>query len=118
MPSPWKLIVKPPGGRELGLSFQITALMDGLLSVRVAGLDTVRRSVLQKKETDSGPLYSLAVEGIGLREIMSIEGVQGTKVGCNNIMEVREVRGLTSVRLRWLGLPQTLGIEAARQTII
>eukprot|EP01053_Blabericola_migrator_P008140 Blabericola_migrator_1__8139@NODE_41_length_17267_cov_152_291279_g37_i0_p1_GENE_NODE_41_length_17267_cov_152_291279_g37_i0NODE_41_length_17267_cov_152_291279_g37_i0_p1_ORF_typecomplete_len1691_score330_99RNA_pol_Rpb1_5/PF04998_17/9e124RNA_pol_Rpb1_2/PF00623_20/2_3e69RNA_pol_Rpb1_1/PF04997_12/7_4e68RNA_pol_Rpb1_3/PF04983_18/7_9e03RNA_pol_Rpb1_3/PF04983_18/3_4e29RNA_pol_Rpb1_3/PF04983_18/1_3e03RNA_pol_Rpb1_4/PF05000_17/3_4e25_NODE_41_length_17267_cov_152_291279_g37_i024127484 len=98
----WKLIVKPPGGKELGLSFQITALMDGLLNVRVAGLDTIRRSVIQKKEADDKFIYSLAVEGNGLREIMSIEGVQGTKVGCNNIMEVKE----------------TLGIEAARQTII
>eukprot|EP01054_Gregarina_sp_Poly1_P006220 Gregarina_sp_Poly_1__6219@NODE_329_length_9477_cov_82_111477_g279_i0_p1_GENE_NODE_329_length_9477_cov_82_111477_g279_i0NODE_329_length_9477_cov_82_111477_g279_i0_p1_ORF_typecomplete_len1682_score254_39RNA_pol_Rpb1_5/PF04998_17/2_6e123RNA_pol_Rpb1_2/PF00623_20/2_2e69RNA_pol_Rpb1_1/PF04997_12/5_9e68RNA_pol_Rpb1_3/PF04983_18/7_5e03RNA_pol_Rpb1_3/PF04983_18/3_2e29RNA_pol_Rpb1_4/PF05000_17/1e24Ribosomal_S14/PF00253_21/9_5e03Ribosomal_S14/PF00253_21/0_48_NODE_329_length_9477_cov_82_111477_g279_i036018 len=99
----WKLIVKPPGGRDLGLSFQVTALMDALLTVRVCGLETIRRSVIQKKELSNGGLeYSLAVEGEGLRQIMSIEGVCGTRVGCNNIMEVKE----------------TLGIEAARQTII
>lgn len=91
----WKLIVKPPGGGK-GLSFQLTALMDGLLKVHVAGLTTVRRSVIQKIQDKLGnTTYALALEGEGLSEIMAIDGVQGHKVRCNNIMEVKQVRGLS-----------------------
>ncbi|EZG50618.1 DNA-directed RNA polymerase [Gregarina niphandrodes] len=114
----YKLIVKPPGTREgvNGLSFQLTALMDSLPHVSVCGMKTVRRCIVQTKSKGNGEKgngekgngeeelneYSLAVEGEGLRQIMGVEGVDGNRVGCNSIMEVKDV----------------LGIEAARQVII
>lgn len=104
----WKLIVKPPGiggGTTLGLSFQLTTLVDGLLDVRVAGIPSIiRGGIIQDVEKNSTEqaTYSLAVEGKGLLQLISCEGVDAYKVRSNDIIEIRDV----------------LGVEAARQTII
>lgn len=55
-----------------------------------------------EKSTKDLPYFELLVEGVGLQEVMTTEGVVGRNTTSNHIMEVEKV----------------LGIEAARSTII
>lgn len=70
--------------------------------VVVAGLPHVSRAVIAIDDTQKPPTYKLCVEGAGLRDVMGTYGVVGNKTKSNNILEVC----------------QTLGIEAARTTIM
>lgn len=58
--------------------------------------------VINSVDSDSDKTYSLAIEGMGLNKIITIEGVDFRHCISNNILEVEKV----------------LGIEAARITII
>lgn len=60
------------------------------------------RAVINKKKKDDETYYNLLVEGDDLLNVMSTPGVVGTQTTCNHIMEVRN----------------TLGIEAARSSIM
>ncbi len=71
-----------------------------LPDVLVKGLSTVSRSVIN--EVPSENRFELLVEGSGLKEVMGAEGVDGLGTTSNNILETFK----------------TLGVEAARQTII
>ena len=68
-----------------------------LPNVIISGIPTVNRAVIN----DLGARYNLLVEGYGLRQVMTTEGIVGTQCTSNHIPEVQ----------------QTLGIEAARATI-
>ncbi|GAA94203.1 uncharacterized protein L969DRAFT_86320 [Mixia osmundae IAM 14324] len=72
-----------------------------LPNVVVKGVGACSRAVIQVKQGSSKEKH-LLVEGNGLREVMTTDGVDGRRVTSNHIMEVVKV----------------LGIEAARQTII
>mmetsp|Transcript_2271 Transcript_2271/g.6882 ORF Transcript_2271/g.6882 Transcript_2271/m.6882 type:complete len:722 (+) Transcript_2271:1-2166(+) len=82
-----------------------------LLTVLVCGIKEVTRAVITQKEegeksevekTSGGPCYKLLVEGAGLRDVLGVRGVRGGATRSTHIAEVEK----------------TLGIEAARQTIM
>ncbi|KAI8929830.1 hypothetical protein BC831DRAFT_442224 [Entophlyctis helioformis] len=76
------------------------ALKRALPKVVIKGLPTVSRAVINNVEADSR--LGLLVEGYGLREVMGVDGVDGKYTRSNHVLECLK----------------TLGIEAARQTII
>ncbi|GJN86683.1 DNA-directed RNA polymerase III largest subunit [Purpureocillium lilacinum] len=69
-----------------------------LPNVPVSGYSDATRAIIQTSEQNT---HTVLVEGYGLRECMTTEGVIGTKTRTNNVMECRDI----------------LGIEAARTTI-
>jgi DNA-directed RNA polymerase III subunit RPC1 len=70
--------------------------------VVISGIPSVSRAVIAIDDSKGDATYKLCVEGAGLRDVMATYGVQGHKTRSNNICEVYN----------------TLGIEAARTTII
>ncbi|EGF76498.1 hypothetical protein BATDEDRAFT_14837 [Batrachochytrium dendrobatidis JAM81] len=76
------------------------ALKRALPKVVVKGLSTVSRAVINDVTEESR--FNLLVEGYGLKEVMGIDGVDGLNTSSNHVLECLK----------------TLGIEAARQTII
>ncbi|KND88847.1 DNA-directed RNA polymerase III subunit RPC1 [Tolypocladium ophioglossoides CBS 100239] len=73
-------------------------LRRGLPLVPISGYPEATRAIIQTSEQNT---HAVLVEGYGLRECMTTEGVIGTKTRSNNVMECRDI----------------LGIEAARATI-
>ena len=82
-----------------------------LKAVVVCGIREVSRAIITQKEAAEktpeerergGPCYRLIVEGAGLQAVMGVQGVRGALTRSTHIMEVEK----------------TLGIEAARQTIM
>jgi DNA-directed RNA polymerase III subunit RPC1 len=66
-------------------------------------LSGVKRALVNKNEGKEKDIsYNLLAEGVGLKEVMSIPGVDSNETTTNHILEVFEV----------------LGIEAGRQAII
>ena len=84
------------GGSQENYS-RMQVIKRALPNVIISGIPTVNRAVIN----DLGNRYNLLVEGYGLRQVMSTEGIIGTRCTSNHILEVQ----------------QTLGIEAARATI-
>lgn len=105
--NPRKLEVFPLANKEK-LHFELHRLKNNLPAVVVKGITTVQRAVVNKEQQKDrkndvkGETYELLVEGTGLLAVMGIEGVDGRNTKSNHIMEVQ----------------QTLGIEAARVSII
>ncbi|PKY40391.1 beta and beta-prime subunits of DNA dependent RNA-polymerase [Rhizophagus irregularis] len=81
------------------LYYRLQILKRALPKVIVKGIQTVTRAVISEGK---GGKKLLLVEGYGLREVMTTEGIVGIETTSNNINEVHKV----------------LGIEAARNTII
>lgn len=71
-----------------------------LPEIQVRGYPHTSRAIIRKD--DKTHTNTLLVEGYGLRECMTTDGVEGHRTKTNNVMEMRDV----------------LGIEAARTTII
>ena len=87
------------GGRLAGNPFfRLQALRAALPGVIVRGIASVERAVINQ---DKGR-YHLLVEGNNMAEVMGTEGVLGEQTKTNHVMEAEK----------------TLGIEAARSTII
>nr|XP_023022188.1 DNA-directed RNA polymerase III subunit RPC1 [Leptinotarsa decemlineata] len=84
------------------LNFALCDLKEQIPNVVVKGLPTVNRAVIAREDKGGKTSYSLCVEGDNLREVMATYGVDGRKTVSNNIVEVFN----------------TLGIEAARETIM
>lgn len=80
--------------------FALQRVKRQLPDIVVRGISTVNRAVINDIH-GNGSRYNLLVEGYGLRQVMTTEGVIGRQTTSNHIMEVQAV----------------LGIEAARQTI-
>uniref|UniRef100_A0A3P8RTB4 DNA-directed RNA polymerase subunit n=1 Tax=Amphiprion percula TaxID=161767 RepID=A0A3P8RTB4_AMPPE len=72
------------------------------LEVVVQGIPEVARAVIHIEEQSGKNKYKLLVEGDNLRAVMATHGVNGSRTTSNNTYEVE----------------RTLGIEAARSTII
>ena len=83
------------------LYYQLQYWKRALPSVVVKGISTITRAVINQQSGREGH-YELLTEGYGLRDVMTTDGIVGTRTTSNHIMEVEQV----------------LGIEAARQTII
>ncbi|KAI1345078.1 DNA-directed RNA polymerase III subunit RPC1 [Xylariaceae sp. FL0016] len=82
------------------VSVRMTHLKRALPHVSFSGYPDASRAIIQKSEKK--PItHTVLVEGYGLRQCMNTEGVIGTKVCSNNVLECKDV----------------LGIEAARTTI-
>jgi len=95
--------VKPNVSGKTTLYYQLQALRDKLPAVVVKGLPTVYRAVMHLDESKTaGNKYKLFVEGDNLREVIATRGVKGVSCTSNNTLEVAA----------------TLGIEAARKTIM
>ncbi|CAG9763359.1 unnamed protein product [Ceutorhynchus assimilis] len=84
------------------LNFALSELKDQIPNVVVKGLPTVNRAVIAREDKAGKSTYHLCVEGNNLREVMATYGVDGTRTISNNVIEVYN----------------TLGIEAARETIM
>ncbi|KAI1372952.1 beta and beta-prime subunits of DNA dependent RNA-polymerase [Hypoxylon crocopeplum] len=85
------------------LLVRVSHLKRVLPSVSISGYPEATRAIIQTdmdKKTNK-EVYTVLVEGYGLRQCVNTEGVIGTKVRTNSILECRDV----------------LGIEAARSTI-
>merc|ERR1712130_542456 len=95
--------VVPTVSGKTTLYYQLQLLRERLPSVVIKGLPTVNRAIIHMDETKSGgQTYKLYVEGDNLREVIATYGVDGRKCTSNNTLEVAN----------------TLGIEAAKKTII
>ena len=81
--------------------FKLQQLKRQLPGIVVRGIPTISRAVINDMQ-GNGSKYNLLVEGYGLRQVMTTEGIVGVATTSNHIMEVQAV----------------LGIEAARQTIV
>ncbi|KAG7194147.1 DNA-directed RNA polymerase III subunit [Scheffersomyces spartinae] len=79
--------------------FRMQQLKRALPHICVKGLPNISRAVINIRNDGK---RELLVEGYGLKDVMSTEGVVGTKTVTNHVLEVFEV----------------LGIEAARSSII
>ncbi|KAI3749969.1 hypothetical protein L2E82_20592 [Cichorium intybus] len=95
----YKLEVIPPSDRNR-LYFDLHWLRNRLPTVVVNGIGTIERAVINKKKDQDK--FNLLVEGTGLRAVMGMEGINGHETTSNHILEVQS----------------TLGIEAARRSII
>ncbi|KAI3754196.1 hypothetical protein L1987_53974 [Smallanthus sonchifolius] len=94
-----KLEINPPSDKNK-LYFDLNWLRNRLPTVVVKGIGTIQRAVInKKKERDK---FNLLVEGTGLQAVMGMEGINGHETTSNHILEVQG----------------TLGIEAARRSII
>lgn len=96
-----------PKGDQNGTHFTLHNLKNVLPNVIVNGIKTVERVVIaedtdKKKEIGGKKRLKLFVEGTNLLDVMGTPGIDGRTTTSNNIVEVSK----------------TLGIEAARTTII
>ncbi|RKP18443.1 beta and beta-prime subunits of DNA dependent RNA-polymerase [Rozella allomycis CSF55] len=80
------------------LFYSIQQIKRQLPDIIIKGIPTVSRAVIN----DLGGSFNLLVEGNGLAQVMTIDGVIGTETTSNDVIEVEK----------------TLGIEAARSCII
>ncbi|XP_076916369.1 DNA-directed RNA polymerase III subunit 1-like [Bidens hawaiensis] len=94
-----KLEISPASDRDK-LYFELHSLRKKLPTVVVKGIGTIERAVINKKKEQDK--FNLLVEGTGLQAVMGIEGINGHETTTNHIFEVNS----------------TLGIEAARRSII
>ncbi|KAJ3391532.1 hypothetical protein HDU92_008981 [Lobulomyces angularis] len=74
------------------------ALKSHLPKVIIKGIPTVNRSVI----SGEGENVKLLIEGMGLKEVMNIDGIDGIRAKTNHTLELHKV----------------LGVEAARESII
>jgi len=54
--------------------------------VRISGIPTVERAIINRDEKDDSK-YHIAVEGYGLKEVMSAQGIDYTKTLTNHVIE-------------------------------
>ncbi|ERL89280.1 hypothetical protein D910_06653 [Dendroctonus ponderosae] len=100
---PTILTIHPSTGTYAGrLNFAVSELKAEVSKVVIKGLPSVNRAVIAKEEKGGETTYQLCVEGNNFREVMATYGIDGTKTVSNNVVEVYN----------------TLGIEAARETIM
>ncbi|ODV80533.1 DNA-directed RNA polymerase III subunit C1 [Suhomyces tanzawaensis NRRL Y-17324] len=91
--------LKNPTDNTNTLFFRMQQLKRALPSICIKGLPNIFRAVINIRDDSK---KELLVEGYGLKEVMSTDGIVGTKTTTNHVLEVFEV----------------LGIEAARSSII
>ncbi|XP_036146712.1 DNA-directed RNA polymerase III subunit RPC1 isoform X2 [Monomorium pharaonis] len=83
-------------------NFPFRQLTETIPNIVVKGLPSVNRVVVHNENLDKTNTYKLFVEGDNFREVMATRGINGEKTTSNNTIEVFK----------------TLGIEAARTTIM
>ncbi|CAG0896236.1 unnamed protein product, partial [Darwinula stevensoni] len=96
------ITVKPNVSSRSTLYYSLQHLKEELPMVIIKGLPSVNRAVIHVDDSGKISKYKLLVEGDNLREVMATYGVKGKYTFSNNTLE----------------MAKTLGIEAARTTII
>ncbi|XP_043285852.1 DNA-directed RNA polymerase III subunit RPC1 [Venturia canescens] len=96
------IITVNPSKLKHSLNYALTQLKELVPNVVIKGLPTVARAVIHNDDTSGSTRYKVFVEGDNMREVMATPGVLGCKTTSNNTIEVFK----------------TLGIEAARSTIM
>ena len=91
--------IKATAKEDTEISLRVQMVKRILPNIPVRGYAEASRAIIQ---TDDKGKNALLVEGYGLRNCMTTEGVNGLATRTNSVMEMRDV----------------LGIEAARRTII
>ncbi|MFW6003925.1 MAG: DNA-directed RNA polymerase subunit A'' [Halanaeroarchaeum sp.] len=81
---------------------ELLQLVEELRDVVFKGIEDISRVVIRKEQMDDGEQFVLYTEGSAFKKTLAIEGVDASRTTCNNIHEIYS----------------TLGIEAARETII
>ena len=93
------ITTKATAKEDTELFLRLQAVKRILPNIPIRGYAEASRAIIQ---TDNDGKNTLMVEGYGLRNCMTTEGVNGLATRTNSVMEMREI----------------LGIEAARKTII
>jgi DNA-directed RNA polymerase III subunit RPC1 len=97
------ITVKPSVSGKTSMYYQLQFIKDKIPAVVIKGLPSVHRAVIHIDDSIAGNTkYKLYVEGDNLREVLATPGVNGSKTTSNNTLEVAA----------------TLGVEAARKTIM
>lgn len=96
---PNRLRISVPSKDITQFHYDVQNLKRSLSAITIKGFPSVCRAVISK---DKDQNYDLLVEGYGLLNVMTTQGIIGHLTTSNHIMEVKAV----------------LGIEAARNTII
>lgn len=100
---PSLILIRPDAVKHgNALNSELQRLINLIPNVVVAGIPNVSRAVIAIDDSVFPNEFKLCVEGAGLGRVIATYGVIGTKTKSNNIWEVF----------------QTLGIEAARTTIM
>ncbi|RXM33808.1 DNA-directed RNA polymerase III subunit RPC1 [Acipenser ruthenus] len=94
--------VSPRENSKSSMYYVLQTLKELLPKIVVQGIPEVSRAVIHIDEKSGKEKYKLLVEGDNLRSVMATHGVNGSRTTSNNTFEVEK----------------TLGIEAARSTII
>ncbi|KAF7660180.1 hypothetical protein LDENG_00287920, partial [Lucifuga dentata] len=94
--------ISPQENNKSSMYYVLQSLKEELPKVVVQGIPEVSRAVIHIDEQSGKNKYKLLVEGDNLRAVMATHGVNGSRTTSNNTYEVE----------------RTLGIEAARSTII
>ncbi|XP_064601918.1 DNA-directed RNA polymerase III subunit RPC1-like [Liolophura sinensis] len=95
------LTVNPCETNKSSMYYVAQQLKKDLPNVMIKGIPSVTRAVIHADEK-KGDSYKLLVEGDNLRQVMATQGVKGSHCVSNNTFEMEK----------------TLGIEAARTTIM
>ncbi|CAB0042436.1 unnamed protein product [Trichogramma brassicae] len=99
----WEINIFPTKmDSKLSLSTLLATLKENLPNIVIKGIASVTRAVIHNDDSSGKTIYKLFVEGYNMREVMATRGVKGAKCTSNNTIEVYN----------------TLGIEAARTTIM
>mmetsp|Transcript_31838 Transcript_31838/g.28885 ORF Transcript_31838/g.28885 Transcript_31838/m.28885 type:complete len:330 (+) Transcript_31838:900-1889(+) len=94
-----KFTVEPYDSSSDHLYFILQTLKRKLPDVIVRGIPSVNRAIINKKDYNNKPSeYNLLVEGYGLKQVMTIPGVDGCKTKTNHIMETESVLGIEAAR--------------------
>lgn len=96
------IITVKPIGIKSSTDSQLQFLKENVPNVVIKGIPSVNRAVIHEEERNGKKTYKLLVEGDNLREVIATYGVKGTHTWSNNTYQVYK----------------TLGIEAARSTIM
>ncbi|CAG8537130.1 5091_t:CDS:10, partial [Scutellospora calospora] len=83
------------------LYFRLQILKRALPKVIIKGIQTVTRAVISEAKAGK---KQLLVEGYGLREVMTTEGIFGTETTSNNVNEVNKVLGIEAARYAILNI--------------
>lgn len=100
--SPSIITIKPNPNKAANLDSALHALKENVPKVVIKGVPSVNRAVIHEDDSGGKTRYKLLVEGDNLRDVIATRGVKGTQCWSNNTYQVF----------------QTLGIEAARSTIM
>ncbi|KAJ3036140.1 hypothetical protein HDV00_003052 [Rhizophlyctis rosea] len=95
-----RVVVGDDRGDRAAMFHKLQSLKRSLPKVVVKGIPTANRAVINDIEKEKK--LQLLVEGYGMKEVMGMDGIEGTQTKSNHTLEVFKV----------------LGVEAARQTII
>ena len=97
------ITIRPGVSGKSSMYYHMQFLKEKVVNIVIKGLPTVKRAMIHIDDSKAGEQkYKLLVEGDNLREVLATKGVLGKHTISNNTYEVAS----------------TLGIEAARTTIM